>query len=304
MPLLSSPLLSSPLLLPSPPLFSPPLHSSFISSALLCSPNLSSLLLSPHRYGSPYRSRQLTWQHAGKRYAFNRNIGYVGTFFHFVAQARGKVAAGGVIWFGVDDASLSPRVPMYAVTDRTPASYAYGNGDTARFSSNAAYWAFNLLSNWAYSRVSVIGRDVQHQVVDTERKLMAQLAAADAAAATALREHGPEAAAALCSNFSVSTADAVVASWTVLFQEMFVRYRDGLVVTAAAPDPNSNPKDLPPPPSCEAGGYSVEWYGRVAADDGGQYELPIEIERPGLATDPGRAWGEHTDRKLRLLSRQ
>lgn len=64
------------------------------------------------------------------KYAFNRNVGYVGTFFHFVAQGRANNPAGGIIWFGVDDASLSVRVPMYSVTSAAPETWKYGNGAT------------------------------------------------------------------------------------------------------------------------------------------------------------------------------
>eukprot|EP01052_Picozoa_sp_SAG31_P013447 SAG31_NODE_808_length_11926_cov_13.255179_7_plen_162_part_00 len=63
-------------------------------------------------YHSPYRARPVTFTSGGDSYAFNRNIGYVGTFFHFVAQARASVEAGGIIWFGVDDAALSALTPM------------------------------------------------------------------------------------------------------------------------------------------------------------------------------------------------
>jgi dipeptidase len=84
------------------------------------------------------------------RYSFNRNIGYVGTFFHFVAQARSYVPApaGGVIWFGVDDAALSALTPMYAVTQAAPTTWAYGNGATGTYSQRSAYWAFNMVANY------------------------------------------------------------------------------------------------------------------------------------------------------------
>eukprot|EP00041_Stephanoeca_diplocostata_P021163 m.487521 g.487521 ORF g.487521 m.487521 type:complete len:93 (-) comp21754_c0_seq12:1076-1354(-) len=73
----------------------------------------------------------------GATYAFNRNLGYVGTFFHFAAHTRSSSAipdlGRGVIWFGVDDASLSVRVPMYAATAAAPPTWAFGNGDTAHY---------------------------------------------------------------------------------------------------------------------------------------------------------------------------
>ena len=125
-------------------------------------------------YHSPYRARPITFDLDGKHYAFNRNIGYVGTFFHFVNHARGEgfvpPSAGGVTWFGVDDSSLSVRVPMYAVTSSAPETYAYGNGDTSHFQWRAAFWAFNTVANFVYSRHSVVGADVQRRIVEAESR--------------------------------------------------------------------------------------------------------------------------------------
>jgi len=51
---------------------------------------------------------------AASTYVNERNVGYQGTFFHFVAQARAWMPypVGGIIWFGVDDTSHSVRTPM------------------------------------------------------------------------------------------------------------------------------------------------------------------------------------------------
>merc|ERR1719272_46710 len=98
-------------------------------------------LMDASPYHSPYRQRPITFSSAdattGKnnQYAFNRNIGYVGTFFHFVAQGRAGNPAGGIIWFGVNDASLSVRVPMYSVTSAAPETWKYGNGATGTYSA-------------------------------------------------------------------------------------------------------------------------------------------------------------------------
>ena len=46
----------------------------------------------------------------------------------------------------------------------------------------AAYWAFNVVANFAYTRHALIGGEVQARVVATEKDLMAKVAVADAEA--------------------------------------------------------------------------------------------------------------------------
>jgi dipeptidase len=251
-------------------------------------------------YHSPYRARPGDFVSNGAKYAFNRNIGYVGTFFHFVAQARSMVPppAGGVIWFGVDDAALSVLTPMYAVTNAAPTTWAYGNGATGTYSQRSAYWAFNVVANYAYTRWDMIGAQVQAKVVATEQHAMAAVLAADGHAAHIAARDGVPAAVAYLSNFSISTADALVDEWVAYFPQLFVKYRDGLLVQLPAPAP-AHPKDLPPPPGCSEPGYDESWYARIVADTGDQYLLPTD--RTG-GTVPDHAVVAADARKLALLS--
>jgi dipeptidase len=134
-------------------------------------------------FHSPYRQRSIVFSdpaNPSNQYAFNRNLGYVGTFFHFVAHCRSpsSVAAGSVIWFGVDDASLSVRVPLYAKSRRAPSTWSYGVGSTGEF-AHSAYWRFNTVANWAYSKHNLIAADVQARVVSTESALFADVAETD-----------------------------------------------------------------------------------------------------------------------------
>jgi dipeptidase len=182
-------------------------------------------------YHSPYRARPLTFKHGGAEYAFNRNLGYVGTFFHFVAQARSNhqhsndaaAEAGGIIWFGVDDASFSVRTPMYASATQAPLAWAYGNGDTGHFAPRAAFWVFNVVANFAYTRHSVVGDDVRATLIETERRLQAAVPKIDAAAAAIARASGKQAAVAYLTNYSVVTADAIVDQWAALFPALFTK---------------------------------------------------------------------------------
>jgi hypothetical protein len=99
------------------------------------------------------------------------------------------------------------------------------------------------------------------------------VASADAHAAAIAKSEGKAAVVKYLSNFSVATADALVDEWVAFFPELFVKYRDGLVVSLPAPPP-AGPQDLPQAPSCNSPGYDEKWYTRVVDDAGEHYLLP------------------------------
>lgn len=116
------------------------------------------------------RPREEVFWYKGNQYFFEREVGYIGTFWHFVAQCRSRMPypLTGLIWFGVDDSSLALRVPMYAATRSAPSKWAWGHGDTGRFQLDSAYWISNLVANLVYTNYDYIAPDVQQAIVDTE----------------------------------------------------------------------------------------------------------------------------------------
>lgn len=228
---------------------------------------------------TPYRVRPLGFKVHGEDYMFNRNVGYMGTFFHFVSHARGAqpagvpTCAGGVTWFGVDDPSLSVNVPMYSCTRAAPETFAYGNGDAGTYAPRAAFWAFNMVANFAYSRWNLIGAEVQRRVADAEETCFFAVGETDTSAADMAKEGraGPTIEKFL-SNFSIGRANDAVDAWVSFFPELFVKYRDFLVVKPAPPP--ASPRDLPPPPEGNAVGYDSAWYEAVVAATGDRYRLP------------------------------
>jgi len=240
-------------------------------------------------FHSPYRARPVLFKREGKLYAMNRNVGYLGTFFHFVSQARAGPkdlpCAGGITWFGVDDPSLNVRVPMYSCTQRAPLSYAYGYGSTGRYERRAAYWAFNMVANFAYSRWDTVGVDVQRRVAQMEQRFLGEVRRADEEVSKKLSAGtAPAVVAKYLSDYSIRTADALVDNWVDLFPELFVRYRDFLVCPPA-PSP-AVPPDRLAPPQCHMKGYDDTWYSKLVADTGDKYLVPAaaghEMQRLSL----------------------
>jgi len=248
-------------------------------------------------FHSPYRARPLGFEVSGQKYALNRNVGYLGTFYHCVSHARGSMpgpaCAGGVTWFGIDDASTSVRAPMYACTNAAPETFAFGNGDTDRYERRAA-WAFNTVANFAYSRWNLIGTDVQSKVIDTEKRLFKEVASLDAEVAVGVNNaKSAETIAAELSDYSISTANSIVDAWVDYFPSLMVRYRDFLEVSAPAPPP-VGPKDGPARPDIKSPGYDDEWYANLVEATGDRYRVP-SAEDSNLEA--------HACRKAQLLER-
>eukprot|EP00928_Gymnodinium_smaydae_P100003 TRINITY_DN9700_c0_g1_i1.p1 TRINITY_DN9700_c0_g1~~TRINITY_DN9700_c0_g1_i1.p1 ORF type:complete len:618 (-),score=62.16 TRINITY_DN9700_c0_g1_i1:262-1902(-) len=254
--------------------------------------------LSAAPFHSPNPIRPENFEVGGKQYMLNRAVGYMGTFFHFVAHARGDMpgpsCAGGIIWFGVDDSSLSVRTPMYSCTRTAPVTWAFGNGDTGKYVQRSAFWAFNVVANFAYSRYDHIGMEVQRRVVATERRLLAAVAELDGTTADLVTANeSKDVIEQRLSDFSIDGANALVDDWVAFFPELFVKYRDYLV--AAPAPPPASPRDRPPPPECNAVGYDASWYARIASETGDRYLVPT-------SSDP--AVRLHGQRKVALLARK
>lgn len=220
------------------------------------------------------RTRPITWQYEGSTYVNERNVGYQGTFFHFVAQARSWLpnCIGGLIWFGVDDASHSPRIPMYASSIHVPETYAEGNGNTTTFVLRSAYWIFNVVANLAYSRYDLISPDVQRKIVEEETEGFKLVKLFDAQALELFDKQGEKTVAGFLTLFSVDMGNSMVDKWITFWMELFVRYRDGLIVSSGGPP--LHPRDQPPPANARQVGYSQDWYKRIVDDTHDHYRLP------------------------------
>ncbi|MEZ5072598.1 MAG: C69 family dipeptidase [Bacteroidales bacterium] len=179
-------------------------------------------------FGLPYRWRPLTWEYDGKTYVNERATATQQTGFSFVAECRPMQPdwLGGILWFGIDDASATTYVPMYCGMTRVPESYAVGNGDLLTYSETSAFWAFSFVSNFAYLRYNVMMEDVRKVQTELETTYVAEIEAVDAAAA-ALVKVNPDMARKFITDYSVETADNTVKRYKELGQFLLVKYIDG-----------------------------------------------------------------------------
>jgi len=221
----------------------------------------------------PYRWRPLYWEVDGKTYCNERATATQQTGFSFVAESRSGMPdiIGGILWFGVDDAASSVYVPMYCGMTMVPETYAVGNGDLLTYSDNAAFWAFNFVSNFTYLRYNIMIEDVKKKQAELEKGFINQVKEIDEKA-IAMYQDDPEKARALVTNFSVNAGNHTVAEWKTLGQYLLVKYMDGNVKHEKNGQFERTEYGYPVGPAFP--GYSEEWKREVVRDTGEKLRVP------------------------------
>ncbi len=179
-------------------------------------------------YDCPYRWRPLTWKVDDVEYVNERATSTQQTGFSFVTQSRSWLPdpIGGIIWFGVDDTYSTVYNPIYCSIRKVPVSYAVGTADFYHFSWDSAFWVFNWVSNFAYSRYSEIIGDIRTEQQNIEGSYLSDQPVIDGAA-LALYKDSPGLAIDYLTDYSCRVADETVAKWRKLGEDLLVKYMDG-----------------------------------------------------------------------------
>ncbi|MDL2251597.1 C69 family dipeptidase [Odoribacter sp. OttesenSCG-928-J03] len=197
-------------------------------------------------YECPYRWRPMRYTIDNQEYVMERATATQQTGFSFVAQSRSWLPneIGGILWFGVDDAASTVYFPMYASSTRTPKSFAVGNGSMMSFTNDAAFWVFNQVTNFAYSRYNIIHPEVREKQKALESKYQTYVQVTDAAAMSII-ENDKNMAVEYLTDFSCNTGDQLTATWKDFYGYLFAKYMDGNVRTVVPG--KKNPKVTNPP---------------------------------------------------------
>ncbi len=217
-------------------------------------------------YKCPYRWRPMTWKVDGQEYLHERAISTQQTGFSFVSQSRATLpnAVGGVLWFGVDDTYSTVYVPMYCGNREVPYNFAVGNGSFNEFSWESAFWVFNFVSNYTYSRYSDMIKDVQKVQRELEGNFLMMQTDIEKEA-LALYATSPERARAYLTEYSKKQAATTVERWKKLGETLIFKYLDG------------NPKDEYNRPTHPAN--SDDWYRKIVKETGDSKKVKT-IEQP------------------------
>ena len=222
-------------------------------------------------FENPYRWRPLTWQVDGGVYCNERATATQQTGFIFVTQSRSWLPdeIGGIFWFGVDDAASNVFVPMYSSITKVPEAFAKGNGSMMEFTFDAAFWVFNLVSNFAYTRYNIIHPEIRAEQTKLEWKFQEETKEIDKKA-LALHENNKDDAIAMLTEYSVTTGNETVKHWLNFYTYLFTKYMDGNVkekVDVPEGYKYHNPKLKQP-------GYGNEWYEKIVDETGDHFKMP------------------------------
>jgi dipeptidase len=180
-------------------------------------------------FACPYRWRPMTWKVDSVEYVNERAVSTQQTGFVFVAQSRSFLPdpIGGIFWFGVDDTYTTVFSPMYCGITKVPEAYAEGNGTILKYSPTSAFWTFNFVANWAYTRYSYMIKDIQPVQTELENKYIMETSTAIDKKAAELYKKDKNQARAYLTNYSVNTGEATVKRWKELYEYLMVKYIDG-----------------------------------------------------------------------------
>ena len=155
------------------------------------------------------------------QYWYERPTATQQTAWSYVSQMRsGKP---GIFWFAVDDAACSCYAPFFSSVTSVPECLAEGNGDSYTFSLTSAWWTFNVVANWAYTKYSRMYPHIRQLQQVWDEKFNTQLPGVEAQAA----ELSEEEAQAFLTRYCSSQAENMVADWQRLGIYLMTKFLDG-----------------------------------------------------------------------------
>ena len=156
------------------------------------------------------------------QYWYERPTATQQTAWSYVSQMR-SYNRYGIFWFAVDDAACSCYTPMYTCINHVPECFEEGNGDSYTFSPTSAWWTFNIVANWAYTKYSRMYPHIRELQLAWDDKFNTQIPGVDAEAANLSDED----ARAFLTNYSCSQAENLVADWQRLHIYLITKFIDG-----------------------------------------------------------------------------
>ena len=148
---------------------------------------------------TPYRWNGLSWEYQNTTYVNERVVGTQYTAWHFVARVASKAVPSpmrAVLWWGADDHSYSPKIPIHGGATAIHRSYDDHNctgrslcraaaglpGTVTELSFDSAWWVNNLVSDVVYTRKDRAAPVVLAARAALDHDLEQALAAAETAA--------------------------------------------------------------------------------------------------------------------------
>eukprot|EP00996_Jenningsia_fusiforme_P004749 NODE_560_length_2101_cov_43.198830_g516_i0.p1 GENE.NODE_560_length_2101_cov_43.198830_g516_i0~~NODE_560_length_2101_cov_43.198830_g516_i0.p1 ORF type:complete len:643 (-),score=123.24 NODE_560_length_2101_cov_43.198830_g516_i0:113-2041(-) len=217
-------------------------------------------------FGNPIRWDPIT-DYNGVRGGWERPISMFRTSFSFISTARRHLPneIGGLVWYGEDSAVGTLYIPLlYASTAKVPASYI--NCLQSEFSTDCAWWAFNLVNNWIQLRYDAMIEEVraeQERLEGESEKFQKSLEAK--ALKLCHNKRCPREAVELLEKATVEHAEYNVEQWWNLAWHLVAKYANGFITNGEG--------------AIEKPGYPREW---LEMTEFSKYPGNTFIEPPGF----------------------
>lgn len=231
--------------------------------------------LAAGEFGSKLRCSPLTFKIDSVEYVHERPTATQQTGFTFVGQMRSWLPdyIGGILWFGVDDAATSLYVPMYCGITSIPECFRSDNGSLLEYSATSAFWTYNWVANYAYSKYSYMFPDIKKVQSQWESDFNALVPAMDKVA-VGMSEAD---ARVFLTNFSCSQAENSTKAWKKLGEYLLVKYMDGNV--KAEKNGKFVQNEFKIPPTIIRPGYPEEFLRQMVKENPGlRQKTPEEMK--------------------------
>ncbi len=181
-------------------------------------------------FGSPFRCSPLTYKVDDVEYFHERPIATQQTGFTFVAQMRSWLPnpVGGLLWFGVDDASMGMYVPIYCGVNAVPNCFAKDNGNMFEFSWTSAFWINNWVASMVYNRYSDLMPELKALQQKWDEAFKYSTISTDAIAQDIYKLKHRDLGEFL-TKYCNQQAEKVTADWKKLGEYFMIKYLDGVV---------------------------------------------------------------------------
>lgn len=216
-------------------------------------------------FGSKLRFSPLTFKVDSVDYVHERPTATQQTGFTFVAQMRSWLPdyIGGILWFGVDDAATALYVPMYCGINGVPECYSEKNGNLLEYSPTSAFWIYNQVANFAYSKYSYMLPDIKKVQSKWENDFNMLVGVIDKVAVNMPETEARN----FLTTFSHGQAESSTLAWKKLGEYLLVKYMDGNVKKEANGQFLQNEFHIPP--GIIRPGYPEEFLREMVKDNPG-----------------------------------
>eukprot|EP00873_Tetraselmis_striata_P044789 jgi/Tetstr1/465053/TSEL_009781.t1 len=242
-------------------------------------------------FGNPTQYDPNQYTAAGIPGGWERPISVFRQLFSFVAVSRAWLPdeIGGMFWFGQAQAHTTAYVPIYASATHAPRSYRQVL--QTEFSQDAAWWAFNFVSNWANLKYAYMSTDIQAAQAQAQALGRSLQLGVEATALSILQDASWDvvggdssmnaAVADMLTSAVVDHANRVTREWWALAWRLVAKYSDGYI----ARTDGSAGRDMP--------GYPEPWLKAVGFEDfPGESFINPRAPQPEPAVQDNQGVGE------------